>query len=1556
MSQIIPELLETYRRNRRLRRRSMWVFIALAFLVIGGVVWQMKQPGVSLSEQLICELEEHQHSEECYAQVLVCGLEESEDQVIPGHHHTEDCYQPVQVCTCSLEEHVHTEACYNESGELVCLFQDHTHIVGCYDANGALICTAAEHVHGDTCYDQEGNLICGLEEHTHTNGCYTWETVLVCGLDESEDQVIPGHTHTEECYETQLVCGKEEHLHTADCYAKPEPEDQELGITVGTPSPDPEASPSPDPEASPTPDPEASPSPDPEASPTPDPEASPTPDPEASPSPDPEASPSPGPSVSPDPTPVPQSPDSSASAYHVAGPSRAMSRAALFAAPRANGTGTDFGQYITNAAVEKPVQGVWTPVSPDNPLYIGDSVQVTISYNIDAGVVTTTNPTIHYQLPQGISLTASTSGNVLSGNEIVGQYSITENGYIEITFYESFIQNGSPIAGNVQFNGVIAAGDTGGGYDINFGYDGGTIHVTPNPDKDKLRITKTAPETKNLNAIKYQIVLNSDAGAGGTDGPITVTDQFQNQTTGVSAVEYIESSFVVKRIASNGSASVPLGYSVNVTQNGSTPSFTISNLPALADGDAYVITYQVKATPVEGNNGYNITLDNIATARTANLGTFTSEKVLTLSGNMVNKVGAFDPGSDTLTYWVTINEAGQDVSGWKIRDELTIGNKTFSLPSDLKVDVYAFGKYYDTISLPYTIPPNVSNSFELVYTIYDVSEKLENLGGNIDSISNTATVGIYKDTYTVINPEGAPGVVKQALTQGKPEENPSNPASPYQVVWWQTEIAVPAGATSLTYQDIISDLTFDGKTYPGLHFTSILDAVTLWASGNTPYYAYIKETGVFFPYTRWWGDASEYSCFDVYVNNKDIAQMTKSELNALAGTPVTEFEIRFTKNGLQLAGGNTVVLIYPTLVNMTDLVQTGTYVAGNTGIINGIASYAETTWTVDTELEKQASATGIAENETTTSYTGNGLTVSLEETGGKIFYRLLIETGSASGDITVTDTLPDGTTLLDNSVSLRGHSTEYESYPLSGDLVTVSKNDQTVTFQISESAYKGATQYHRLALYYEVSVADDPYWDDPTHTEKTYKNTAYWHDNVTLSTTVTRQVNMVEKSGELLPGDTNTIRYTVVVNKDANDLVENNDWITLKDTLELQHHVTSLLKLETIQVYNYTPANPDQLGPELGSDEYNVNYEEGTHVITFTLPDSRALVVVYEYQIDASQVSDEVIVTNTVSLHGTAYSTVTDEVAIDKVGSSATANTATLTIYKVEQGQITTTLPGAKFTLERYEQADDGTYSWKTTSISGHEDGYFVTDENGKLVLHFLEDNENGSLYHTLYRLTEAQAPEGYRTGNSVSYFVWLQNGQTEETATAEMQDAGAFGKVDPTEVRFIGYSDTLVSETIQNTPTKLTVEKKWKNFQGETLIEDLPASIQVTLYQYTTDKEDAIEYKEPITLTAQNGWTYTWKALPTKNNAGEEYHYYVKESGIEGFVESYSEDATLVNADATITITNKKEDTYLLPETGGFGPGLFCAGGAALVFTGGLCGAVLYRRKRGGRRKRRSR
>lgn len=210
----LKDFLRKAKLNRKYKIRTLSVLMILSLVVTGNVFWMLRQTGLTLAGDAMCGCEEHQHSEECYSQTLICGT----------HIHTENCYEtnvqtePVLICSLTEEPHVHSDNCYN------------TEFVEGYEQQ-ELVCTIAEdgHEHSEECYSTqyiEGyelkSLVCEktVEPHVHTDLCYEIveaeteaDKILICELAENE------HEHTDECYESTLICQKTEHTHTLDCYS-----------------------------------------------------------------------------------------------------------------------------------------------------------------------------------------------------------------------------------------------------------------------------------------------------------------------------------------------------------------------------------------------------------------------------------------------------------------------------------------------------------------------------------------------------------------------------------------------------------------------------------------------------------------------------------------------------------------------------------------------------------------------------------------------------------------------------------------------------------------------------------------------------------------------------------------------------------------------------------------------------------------------------------------------------------------------------------------------------------------------------------------------------------------------------------------------------------------------------------------------------------------------------------------------------------------------------------------------------------------------------------------
>lgn len=108
---------------------------------------------------LICDKQEfieHTHDNNCYDPEgnLICGLPE-----LKKHIHDDSCFTQTEEIIedeqliCDKQEHTHTEECYEKEEEIeyVCGKEEHTHDTSCYNENNELICSKEEHVHSSEC-------------------------------------------------------------------------------------------------------------------------------------------------------------------------------------------------------------------------------------------------------------------------------------------------------------------------------------------------------------------------------------------------------------------------------------------------------------------------------------------------------------------------------------------------------------------------------------------------------------------------------------------------------------------------------------------------------------------------------------------------------------------------------------------------------------------------------------------------------------------------------------------------------------------------------------------------------------------------------------------------------------------------------------------------------------------------------------------------------------------------------------------------------------------------------------------------------------------------------------------------------------------------------------------------------------------------------------------------------------------------------------------------------------------------------------------------------------
>lgn len=1639
---------------------------------------------------LICPLEEikaHTHSISCYEEtrVLTCGMEEGE-----GHTHNASCYGKSTESTCGFEEksshvhtgHIHSSDCYQITRTLTCgqaETRDHTHTSDCYETTTQLICVL------DTgCYDEQGNLICGLSEgegHTHAQDCYP--DVLLCGKEE-----VPSHSHSDACYQVvpELVCGKEEiilHTHTPACYdregnlicgqievrehvhdetwlpAKPE--------TIATPAPSEdgeEVKPSPSPSVEPEGD-RSTPAPaidyeDPEAPQSPAPgqegevEASPTPEREWKPSPAPEpeeeeksqASPSPAPEEGGEESAFPVM---SGSSWAIVKKEESQvkenavmlfSRLFSFAAPRADGS-YDFSNDITSVTVERQEGAKWTQ---SNKFTDGDTIRVTIRYEIPTGVITANQTAMHYQLPGGIALENEETGSVyLEDGTQAGTYTINVDGRITITF-DGHFATGDAFAGSLQFQGSVALAEGEEDKQVTFGGTGGSITIVQEEKNYSLNIAKVGAYVRDpedyagfdlgINILEghvlYTLEVRTDKDSDGSEGTIAITDKFMHNP-GDGVVTYDKGNIRVLKITAgvggNPSAVEITGYELEIyqqtgTNDERTSSFTITGLPALAAGEMYLINYS--AAPdldtVNSQNGY-IVLPNEATA-TSGKQTVSANAKVEISKTMVHKEVVVNEGTGNLRWSVYLNEDGRDLSGMTFTDKLwytvnNVGGHQYDLADLTNLTVYAYTRndtgdlvnptdvtkfFRDLIqdgvdgdgTLTIRFPeanawPEGADRNAAYHLVYETPPPEGVNPGDVVAFENSIWLGEYTTsaTWTGTVPKPSYGVVKNAV--GADANNGTNLG----YISWRSTISYPAnlpegGLEQLQYTDWISDIYYkeNGQIINDTHYTT-LNTLRASLHVSTAMEVSLKWQEDFSIEVVYADSLADYGTSDKAWDNretvfaKDGTTVDNEEIRTNGHKPIALFRLRFTRAALEkLRGSQLLYVHYQTVVNREGLTDGKTVTIPNLARVGDKTVVASVDTSFHEMLTKQVKTDGVApagdDFALDSDAYGEMAKVNLGDTGGRLYYRILLYNYGDS--VTLYDNLweyfnqnADGALAFDQRLVI---------YNLSDGTYRTVK-----TWDYLNSDYKHQGKYTLnnlgqfkdciIGLYYSIDVSEDPEWETGGEGQtQTYVNTVQWGDDLTDSTTaeVTNNKPTLEKAS-VLDKETglNQVTYYVVVNPDGRDLDPNSNQLELRDTLTLPPGVSADLLPNTIGLYDYDASNQDghYLGEKTDFDGFKVEKEAGTdYTYNFTLPDGAAVVVVYTYEIDlGTSAEQQITVNNTAALLGRAVISAGDQIKIEAQDSGAQVNRATLRIFKHEAGNEAEVLDDVLFDLSRFEEQGDGTYQWNQTSITAAApDGkHYITGGDGvpgAIILNFLDEGKgDGSHYNTLYRLTEYKTLDGYELNTTPRYYVWGEANVTKEETAAAMTGALEEAGITWDNVHFIPYGES-ETEYISNErmTTQITVDKIWHDSGGETLQgADLPPSVTVTL-EYRAGKTDDFQTynldettKAKVQLTAQEGWSYTWKDLPKENEQGTAYYYRVEETVPEDFTVTYKypEEGSQVTGvlEGTITLINTKESSFVLPETGGVGPTLVAIAGVPLIGAAGVAYRNLRRKRRRG-------
>lgn len=1208
--------------------------------------------------------------------------------------------------------------------------------------------------------------------------------------------------------------------------------------------------------------------------------------------------------------------------------------------------------WITKIAFEQKVNGSWEPLV-GNEVESGTNVQVTVTYKLLPGTLTPDRPTLCYQLPDAMKPKQPTSGNIkdeTDNNKVIGTYTIDTDGLAKLTFYKSDKFTGLDANGNREFTGTfqfsrkVWADDFANDKNITF-KDGFTLTIKRKTADIKISKGYTGywsafenhPESGTF-INHYKVTVET---TNGTKDPVTLTDTLNTNQSGISAGDYLKggtylkNSFKLYKEDASGKRTEILPFpdcKIQEDSNGN-PQVVIKDLEALEIEEKYIWYYDVQRNYADFDempDGVGM-IFNTATAKAGDGEEKKAEAYYTCKTPRIEKNGQYDPKTGHIQWTITVKVphsflGSYMLQGCKITDALPDSVK---IVGDVKVGD-------DTISAEeflqkgYTIPKNYSGT-ELKIT-FETTTPIG--GGSVKNVAQILTKSdhIFEASATVNIGQGAWTLSKELSSSSKG------------LAKWNISAANAAGESSFTLVETLQDAVNEsGQTQLDTHYAyaaelekALENGLTLTLhDGGTMNYADAKAAGVI--------AVTYYSGADGTggtVTANDPSTWVRSftiQINKADDNPVRRVEVKDL----------------PTHEDQSNVPTGEKWTYKNRVSVQGSSQSdtAEDTYHSYKSFEKRVSANSDQDE---SGYQSGDQTYQYSDlSGNNLHYQLVVQTAAEDdADIVITDTLPENIEFKTDWVTIgmdKGAPDKVSA--LKGAAATVAYEEATRKLTITISRYNpNKPEQHKFRILYRVSVSDDPTWKNPSVGKLIYTNSATWGElTETTTTTVTRKVEQVKKTGWQDTGNDRKLHYQVVINPAGEDLSAGQtkaEMIELWDNISTTNGAIATGDINSVKLYyyDYDETVGVTLGEEVKRNMYRILEADKNGWLHMEIPNMAALILVYDCNVKDGSAADSYQVSNTVTLSNGSKSS--DSGISYQVKADATATTAQFVLRK-KDSYSGVSLEGAEFTIYQYNKE---TSEW--TKWTGNSTGTLTTDENGQASLAVL-DSENASCLKpdVLYKLVETQAPTDYQLDATPHYLLFRKNASAE---SAEKAFAEATGLPEGTTTLTVGGKTVDLNSNVQvgsdagtttaeysNVYSKLTVSKLWLDQDTKKPVEPAVDSIRIKVWQYTDNAEDRTLFAE-ADLTADNNWTWSESGdkLPLTDAQGNAYHYLVEEETT-GNWNVYIDNNGVQTGN--ITIQNRVYTGYELPSTGGMGTALFGVLGGALA----AAAALLLVRKR---------
>jgi pilin isopeptide linkage protein len=367
---------------------------------------------------------------------------------------------------------------------------------------------------------------------------------------------------------------------------------------------------------------------------------------------------------------------------------------------------------------------------------------------------------------------------------------------------------------------------------------------------------------------------------------------------------------------------------------------------------------------------------------------------------------------------------------------------------------------------------------------------------------------------------------------------------------------------------------------------------------------------------------------------------------------------------------------------------------------------------------------------------------------GTMTWTLEVNRGSSiDGDATIREELPDGLSFISAEIIKRGAKAESTklSTPTDENGNAVTEDTSTVLipvtglYQYTERTDKSQVSDGMITVRITTKVKDDERLTlDGT---KTYTNKAtLLADGLEISSTASQKItgHALSKTGV---HNTNTypyVKYTLNVNQDGMNLLENSDTITVVDEM------TTAMRL-AIEKSDYFVVMSD--GEDITSqctlvDNTNTDDSDntsGTHTFRVTVPDDRPVTIEYYVAVNGVE-GEEVTITNKAHYEGQSVVSGAEESKMIVIQASSASVSTGVRFSLLKMDSSRNPISDVTFALYKVELDSDG------KAVLG-EDGLpaltkvseAVTAENGKITFGS-EKLEKDAIYCYI----ERKAPDGY--------------------------------------------------------------------------------------------------------------------------------------------------------------------------------------------------------------------